>query len=576
VVVPVTVGSIVGPYRLEALLGEGGMGAVYRAEHILLKRTVALKVLHASMTNQHEVTQRFLNEAVAVSILESEHIVKVVDCQQDPRLGVWWIAMEYLHGRTLSRYLVAQGTPLPLEVACRIFSQVAEALDEAHAQGIVHRDIKPDNIFLVERGHSIEVVKVLDFGIAKLRSHDVGVVTRDGASLGTTPYMAPEQIRGLAVDHRVDVFALAVVIFGALSFGRHPFQFSETTAEFRQMTVTEMCLRQLSYKPVDIRHWNPAIPDAVAMVLERGLDRERDLRPYSAGELIVALARAGGALGEVERYSKLLVPHAARRSIQASVHEAPPEPTPPEPVPLEPAPPEPATVRVSDAVPLLIGTPPRGVSSSDTTLRGTAAEAARSTRSTSIPPPPPPSRPARIVRVAGVAVALLAIAGSSALVVTFAVKQVVPAQKRGAASRVIDAGVSDAAPADSRNRDAAEVPVDAPRDDSGSAMAAAPTPEPNVELRRVKPAKRVPRGQLDEKPSYKKRTGTLDVTAGPVYPTEVHVDGRREGTTPKILPLPAGQHVVTLTSPTGQVERFKVWVHSNRTTPIHHTWKNEP
>lgn len=170
------------------------MGAVYRAEHTLLsKRTVALKMLHAFLTNHQEITQRFLNEALAASILESEHIVKVVDCQQDPRIGAWWIAMEHLRGQTLARYLASQGQALSVQTATRILSQVAEALDEAHAHGIVHRDIKPENIFLVERADTREFVKVLDFGIAKLRRDDAGVVTRTGASLGTTPYMPPSR-----------------------------------------------------------------------------------------------------------------------------------------------------------------------------------------------------------------------------------------------------------------------------------------------------------------------------------------------------------------------------------------------
>ena len=208
---PLMPGTVVQSYRITQVIGQGGMGRVYRAVHVKLERPVALKVLHASTARDRGAVGRFFDEARAVNRVRNEHIVEVTDFLE-PEGGPVCTVMELLEGETLGAVL-ARG-PLAWRDAAVIAHQVARALAATHDAGIVHRDLKPDNVFLTERDGA-RWVKVLDFGVAKLTGHDDVVV-------GTPAFMAPEQLQGEHVDGRADVWALGVLLFVMIE-GRRPF-----------------------------------------------------------------------------------------------------------------------------------------------------------------------------------------------------------------------------------------------------------------------------------------------------------------------------------------------------------------
>ena len=212
---------LAGKYALERKLGQGGMGAVWRAEHVQLRSPVAIKLIDEQIAKNPDALARFLREAQAAAALRSPHVVQILDHGADR--GVPYIAMELLDGESLADRLARLGQLPPTDVA-NLMTELARAIGKAHELSIVHRDLKPDNIFLV-KNDEIEVTKVLDFGIAKA-TNGIGTVsgeTRTGAILGTPHYMSPEQAEGTKlVDHRTDLWALGVIAFECL-VGRRPF-----------------------------------------------------------------------------------------------------------------------------------------------------------------------------------------------------------------------------------------------------------------------------------------------------------------------------------------------------------------
>jgi eukaryotic-like serine/threonine-protein kinase len=216
---------LAGKYRLEALIGRGGMGSVWRADHLGLSAPVAVKLLDMMhFDGASDALNRFHREARSAAAIRSPHVVQIFDHGVDPTFGVPFIVMELMEGESLANRLARVERIVPAEVA-RVFTHVARALSRAHEAGIVHRDLKPDNVFLVHNEDE-EIAKVLDFGIAKAQAHGLGQDsnTRTGAIMGTAYYMSPEQISGTKnVDFRTDLWALGVMACECMT-GRRPFE----------------------------------------------------------------------------------------------------------------------------------------------------------------------------------------------------------------------------------------------------------------------------------------------------------------------------------------------------------------
>jgi len=214
-------------YRVDELLGEGGMGAVYRAEHVLMHKPVALKVLHGDVSSRAEIRTRFEREAMAGAHIDHPNVAAATDFGELPD-GSFFLVMEYIAGKSL-RALLDEGKVEPAR-AIKIARGILAGLAAAHAKGVVHRDLKPENVVLVDKGGDPDFVKILDFGIAKLDPNELSrtrgpassPLTRIGAIMGTPEYMAPEQALGDPVDHRADFYALGVILYEMLS-GVRPF-----------------------------------------------------------------------------------------------------------------------------------------------------------------------------------------------------------------------------------------------------------------------------------------------------------------------------------------------------------------
>jgi serine/threonine-protein kinase len=284
---------LAGRYHIEKKLGEGGMGAVYLAQHQLLEKGVALKVLHNEFSRKPDLVERFIQEAKAASRIRHENVIDISDFGSTPE-GVVFFAMELLKGHDLHEDIARARLAsqlLPFSRTKKIFLQICAALSAAHARGIVHRDLKPENIYLVDFLGEPDFVKLLDFGIAKLtevnEEKEGRKLTKTGMLFGTPEYMSPEQARGEPVDHRVDVYAMGCILFQLVT-GRVPFEAENF------MGVLSLHLTEQPPEIPPVVFDRIGAPPAIAQVIDRALHKDREQRWQSIDDLANAVRQVCG------------------------------------------------------------------------------------------------------------------------------------------------------------------------------------------------------------------------------------------------------------------------------------------
>lgn len=273
------IGTVVdGRYQVEGVLGEGGMGLVYRATHVRLRKTLAMKVLRRGSTNDPNARIRFQREAESASAIGNAHIVDISDfgSLED---GSTYFVMEYLEGVDLIDAIEAHG-PMPAERACNIAVQLCRALGAAHDAGIVHRDLKPENVFLIDRDGNPDFVKVLDFGIAKM-AQGPDRLTRANDFLGTPHYMSPEQCDGRNIDQRTDIYALGVLIYEMVT-ARVPHDAD---------TVMALLHKHVYERPTPPTRYVPEISADLERIILRCLEKKPECRYESMYDLQADLER---------------------------------------------------------------------------------------------------------------------------------------------------------------------------------------------------------------------------------------------------------------------------------------------
>ena len=272
--------ALLGRYQVQEKIGDGGMGTVYLAEHTTILKKFAVKVLSPELSVRPDHVDRFMREARSASMINHPNVVEITDFGVTPD-GQPFFVMEYLQGNDLSQVIGEAGS-LPWKRVRHIVLQLCHALQAAHDQGVIHRDMKPGNVVLVKRGTNPEHVKVLDFGIAKVlgQEGEVKGLTQSGMVVGTPEYMSPEQGWGQPVDHRGDIYAVGVMMFELLT-GKIP---------FGGATMMEVLNRHMFEVP-DVHQ--PSIPEEVAAIILKAMQKDRALRFQSMNELGAAIEAVG-------------------------------------------------------------------------------------------------------------------------------------------------------------------------------------------------------------------------------------------------------------------------------------------
>jgi serine/threonine protein kinase len=280
-------GVMLGVYRLDKKLGQGGMGAVYEAVHTVLKKRCAIKILLPRFAAQPEVCARFLQEARATNAIQHDHIVQIYDFGQSPDGGAF-LVMEFLDGEPFDRYIKDQKI-LSHEALVEIFYQLSKALEVAHQNNVIHRDLKPENIFILNSTQQQYFAKVLDFGVAKIQG-DLAVpgLTRAGTVVGTPQYISPEQLTGRVVSGSADIYSLGVIFYQAAT-GELPFK-GPRLSNYAQQHIFD-----LPKPPIDL---NPSLHEGINALILRMLSKRPTERPASMGEVAQALGALRG--GQVD------------------------------------------------------------------------------------------------------------------------------------------------------------------------------------------------------------------------------------------------------------------------------------
>jgi serine/threonine protein kinase len=309
--------KLCGRYEIRRVVADGGMGRVYEGIDKQTNTRIAVKVLHDDVSKDEVALERFKREYEISSQLPHDHIVKVLDFQKDAS-GVWLLVMEFLDGEEL-RFILKREKMIPPERLVRMLAQVAVGLDEAHARQFVHRDLKPDNLFLCGTREG-DVVKILDFGSVKDKNKDAKKLTVLGTTIGSPFYMAPEQAQGLeTLDARADVFALAAIAYECIT-GTVPFTGNNGPSILLAILTKDP--DPPTTKAANAKH---PIPPAIDDVMEVALAKNPNIRTKSVGELADALGRAYGLDGDHKVWAKTAQADLARM-ISEGKHRAPPAP----------------------------------------------------------------------------------------------------------------------------------------------------------------------------------------------------------------------------------------------------------
>ncbi|GAB5548762.1 MAG: serine/threonine-protein kinase [Sandaracinaceae bacterium] len=378
-------GEKLGNYIVAAHIADGAMGAVYEARNAETRERVAVKVLHADVEEDEIAVERFKREYETADMFDHPHIVKVIDFGETAD-GQHYMTMEYLEGVELGEILRNDGAQDPAR-ALRICAQVADALDHAHSFGVIHRDLKPDNIFLV-RGEGGDDVRILDFGSVKLQVETGPKLTAFGTTLGSPYYMSPEQAKGLPdVDNRTDVFAVGAILY-ELSSGK---------IAFEAPTVAEILMKIVRLMPDPLTKVAPQVPPALEQVVVKAIAKKKEERYSTPQELVddafAAYGIEGGSAAWAERPQAELSQALATASPKAAAAPAAAAPAAPPTAAAEPA-----------------GSPPAAAAPAPTTAAPIAPEAVPGLSSS----PLPANKLLLLAAVAGVGLLLL---GGLALVI---------------------------------------------------------------------------------------------------------------------------------------------------------------